>query len=62
MIPAEVHEYAIAEALNYVYQKTSAYARTIGENGARTVPGGSLPDLRQRVYERYARQGRQRVV
>ena len=46
LIPAEVHEYAIAEALNYVYQKTSAYARTIGEAGARTVPGGSLPDLR----------------
>jgi len=62
LIPPMVHEYAIAEALNYVYQKTSGYARTIGEAGARTVPGGSLPDLRQRVYEAYARQGRQRVV
>lgn len=62
LIPAEVHEYAIAEALNYVFQKTSGYARTIGEAGARTVPGGSLPDLRARCYERYGRQGRQRVV
>lgn len=62
LIPAEVHEYAIGEALNYVFQKTSGYARTIGEAGARTVPGGSLPDLRARCYERYGRQGRQRVV
>ena len=62
LIPPEVHEYAIAEAQNYVFQKTSGYARTIGEDGARTVPGGSLPDLRARVYERYGRQGRQRVI
>lgn len=62
LIPPEIREYAIAEAQNYVFQKTSGYARTIGEDGARTVPGGSLPDLRARVCERYARQGRQRVV
>ena len=62
LIPPEVHEYAIAEAQNYMFQKTSGYARTIGENGARTVPGGSLPDLRQRVQERYGRQARQRAV
>ncbi len=63
LIPPQVHEYALAEALNYVYQNTSAYARTIGENGAKTVPGGSLPDLRRRLQEsEYTRKVRQRVV
>jgi hypothetical protein len=62
VVPGMVRELAIAEALNYVFQKTSAYARTIGENGARTVPGGSLPDLRSRVYTRYGRKARQRVI
>ena len=62
LIPSEVHEYAIAEALNYVYQKTSAYARTIGENQT-IVPGGSLPDLRKRLEgSRYTRKARQRVI
>jgi hypothetical protein len=62
LVPGEVREYAIAESLNYVYQKASGYARTLGELGATAVPGGSLPDLRSRVYERYARKARQRVV
>jgi hypothetical protein len=62
LIPGMVREYAIAEALNYVFQKTSGYARTIGENGATAVPGGSLPDLRNRVWEQYGRRVRQRVV
>jgi hypothetical protein len=62
LIPAEVREYAIAETLNFVYQKASGYARTLGENGALPVPGGSLPDLRNRVYERHGRKARQRVV
>jgi hypothetical protein len=62
LVPGMIREYAIAEALNYVFQKTSGYARTIGENGASTVPGGSLPDLRARVAERYGRRLRQRVV
>jgi hypothetical protein len=58
LVPAEVHELAIAEAQNYVYQKTSGYARTIGENQT-LVPGGSLPDLRKRVRVTYGRQVRQ---
>lgn len=62
LIPPEIREYAIAEALNFVYQKTSGYARTLGEPGASAVPGGSLPDLRNRAYERYGRKARQRVV
>lgn len=61
IVPGQVRELAIAESLNYVYQKTDAYARTIGEN-SRIVPGGSLPDLRNRVYEAFGRKGRQRHV
>ena len=61
LVPGEVRELAAAEALNTVYQKVSAYARTIGEN-ARPVPGGSLPDLRSKVYARYGRQQRQAVI
>jgi len=62
LVPGEVREYAIAEALNFVFQKADAYARTLGEVGSVPVPGGSLPDLRNRVYERYGRKARQRVV
>jgi len=61
LVPGEVRELAIAESLNYVFQKTSGYARTIGENQV-IVPGGSLPDLRNRVYMRYGRKARSRVV
>jgi hypothetical protein len=59
--PGTVHELALAEAINTVAQKTSGYARTIGENQT-IVPGGSLPDLRNRAYTRYARKVRQRVI
>lgn len=63
LVPGMVREYAIAEALNYVFQKTSGYARTIGEGGPATpVPGGSLPGLRDRVREAYGRKARTRVV
>jgi hypothetical protein len=61
LVPGQVHELALAEACNYVLQKTSGYARTIGENMT-IVPGGSLPDLRNRVYARFGRKGRTRVV
>jgi hypothetical protein len=61
LVPSQVRELAIAESLNYVYQKTSGYARTIGEN-TRVVPGGSLPDLRDRVQELYGRKARTRVI
>lgn len=62
LVPGMVRELTIAESLNYIFQKTSGYARTIGENGASTVPGGSLPDLRARVTERYGRKARTRVI
>jgi hypothetical protein len=62
LVPGMVRELAIAEAENYIFQKTSAYARTIGEAGAAPVPGGSLPDLRARVLERYGRKHRQSVI
>lgn len=61
LVPAEVRELAIGESLNFVAQKTSEYARTIGEN-SRPVPGSSLPDLRQRVIDGYTRKVRQRTV
>jgi hypothetical protein len=61
LVPGQVHELALAEALNYVLQKTTGYARTIGENTS-VVPGGSLPDLRDRVFTRYGRKGRSRVI
>lgn len=60
-VPGGVTELAIAEALNTVLQKTTGYARTIGEN-MRVVPGGSLPDLRASVWQRYGRKHRSRVV
>lgn len=63
LVPGQVHELALAEALNTVLQKTSGYARQIGEGpGATPVPGGSLPDLRKRVLTKYGRKGRQRVI
>jgi hypothetical protein len=62
LVPGQVRELAIAESLNYIFQKTSGYARTIGENGARPVPGGSLPDLRNRVFAAYGRKARSRVI
>ena len=63
VVPGEIRELAIAEALNTVFQKTSGYARSIGEQGPATpVPGGSLPNLRQQVLSRYGRKNRQRVI
>jgi hypothetical protein len=61
LIPSDARELAIAEALNFIYQKTSGYARTVGE-GQALVPGGSLPDLRSRVYNSLGRKARSRVV
>ena len=61
LVPGEVHELAIAESLNYVAQKTSAWARTLSPQSS-AVPGAGLPDLRSRVLARYGRSVRQRVV
>lgn len=74
LIPPSVRELAIAEALNYVGQKTSTYARTLstGSSSAAstgsaspivsTVLGAGLSDLRDRVQQRYGRKARRRVV
>lgn len=59
--PGLITELGLAEALNAVLQKTTGYARTIGEN-QRMVPGGSLPDLRQRAIIAYGRKARTAVV
>lgn len=61
--PGPVTELAIAEAENSVLQKTSGYARTIGEGDTlRQVSPGGLTDLRARVRAGYARKSRQRAV
>lgn len=63
LVPSQVRELAIAESQNYTYQKTSGYARTVGGEGTvKFVPGGSLPDLRKRVWTHYARKMRTGVV
>ena len=59
--PAQVRELAIAESLNYVAQKSAAYARTLAPQSS-AVPGSGLPDLRDRVLAAYGRKGRQRAV
>lgn len=61
VVPSIVVELAIAEALNKVLQKTTGYARTIGEH-MRMLPGGSLPDFRQRAVMAVGRKARTRVV
>lgn len=61
--PALVTEMAVAEAENTVLQKTSGYARTVGEgDNLRQISGAGLADLRNRVKATYARKGRQRAV
>ena len=62
-IPGSVKSLAIAEALNIIQQETSGYARQVGEPGA-AIPatGGSIPDLRDQVYQRYGRKVRRRVI
>jgi hypothetical protein len=74
LVPGQVRELAIAESLNYVAQKSAAYARTLATGsssptstgtsatGASAVPGGGLPDLRNRVYEAFGRKARRRVI
>lgn len=60
-VPGEVQSLAVAEALNTVYQRTSGYARQVGEQHA-TPPGGSLPDLRAAVLTLYGRKARSRGI
>jgi hypothetical protein len=61
-----VHELAVAESLNYVFQKTTGYATTYEKSldvpGARNTMGGSLGDIRTQCYTSYGRQVRQRAV
>lgn len=63
VVPALVKELAVAEAINHVLQETAGYARTGGTPGAAApIPGGGLPDLRDRCQAQYGRKARQRVV
>lgn len=61
VVPGLIKELAIAEALNGVLQKTTGYARVTGEK-QRMIPGGSLPDLRNRAIMAFGRKARTRVV
>lgn len=62
-VPALVKELAIAEAVNTVQQKTSAYSRTIGEGDTlQPVSGAGLADIRKRTQRAYGRKARQRVI
>lgn len=61
VVPGLVVELATAEALNDVLQKTTGYARSIGEN-MKTIPGGGIPDLRDQVFRMFARKHRSRVI
>lgn len=61
VVPGPVQDLALAEAVNGVLQRTTGYARTVGEN-MRIIPGGSLPDLRSKVFDGFARKARRRVV
>lgn len=63
VFPALITEMAIAEAENFYLQKTSGYARTVGEGDSqRPMSGIGLADLRTRVVASYARKARQRTV
>ena len=63
LVPGMVKELAVAEALNNLLQETSGYARTLAVPGAgNIVPGGALPDLRDKCREQFGRKLRQRVI
>lgn len=62
MIPPTVQEMAVAEALNRIYQETSAYARALGAGQGLVVPGGGLADVRDRCYTAVGRKARYRGV
>lgn len=61
--PAPVVELAVAEAENTLLQKTSGYARTVGEgDNLRLASGAGLADIRAKVMATYGRKARQRAV
>lgn len=60
VIPALVKELSLAEALNTLEQRSSAYVRVIGSgDNARNASGGGLEDIRARTYQAYGRKVRQ---
>lgn len=61
--PALVSQQATAEALNFLLQETSGYARTVGSgDSAREATGGGLDVIREQAYTAYARKARKRAV
>jgi hypothetical protein len=63
VVPSLVRDLCIAEALNTVQQESTGYARQIGKGeSARELYARGLRDLRQQVYEGFARRNRIRAV
>lgn len=62
LIPGLVKELAVGEAVNHVLQETTGYARALPQGSGSVMPGGGLPDLRDRCYAKFARKNRPRTV
>lgn len=63
LIPGNARELAIAEAINTVSQKSSAYARTVGSgDNVRNATGAGLADMRARCVANLGRRARQRAI
>jgi hypothetical protein len=62
-IPGLARSLTIAEAINFIEQETSGYARTMGSaDNVRAISGAGLQDLRDRVSVRLGRSTRQRAI
>lgn len=62
LIPSLAKELSVAEAVNHVLQETEGYARAMPAGTGGVVPGGSLPDIRERCFTVLARKARRRVI
>jgi hypothetical protein len=61
--PGLISQLATAEALNFLLQETSGYARTVGSGDAvREATGGGLGVIREQAYTAYGRKARKRAV
>jgi len=61
--PSLVQALNMAEAINFILQENSGYARTIGSgDNQREAPGRGLNDLRKSVYAEHGKQMRTRAV
>lgn len=62
-VPSLIKELTIAEALNFLQQETSAYARSVGSgDNEREMSGAGLKSIRDLAKAQYARKMRVRVI